>query len=238
MAHLAERTLTELQCSPACLDGNILGQEHSPAYSRREDQCFREYSDQSAGTAEVAHAELILADGSVALVDAEDYPWLSQYVWRKNNNGKGKIYIRRSEGGKTIRLHREIMRASKGQIVDHINGNTLDNRRANLRITDARGNARNRSKGAYRNGRSTSSLYKGVDWVKSRSKYRARITGENGEQIFLGYYTDPIDAARAYDMKAIELYEEYANTNFDCAGEDHAELARKELAGVRDRIAA
>jgi AP2 domain/HNH endonuclease len=92
--------------------------------------------------------------------------------------------------------------------VDHINGNGLDNRRTNLRPATSAENARNR-----RSQRGSSSPYKGVSWIRSRRNWRANLR-VGDRLIHLGSYTDPADAARAYDAAALKYFGEFARLNF------------------------
>jgi hypothetical protein len=94
--------------------------------------------------------------------------------------------------------------------VDHINGDGLDNRRANLRIVTAQQNNWNRR--FRRTGRSK---YTGVTWDGRRDKWRADIY-ENRRKIFLGHFAEEEEAARAYDSAAKENRGEYAVLNFPC----------------------
>ena len=92
--------------------------------------------------------------------------------------------------------------------VDHIDRKRLNNNLSNLRWCTRKENDQNRSK---RN--NTSSVYKGVYFDKKANKWRAQIK-HNGQRINLGYYTDESDAGRAYDLKASELFREFAHLNF------------------------
>ena len=83
-----------------------------------------------------------LADGFYAYVDAADYEWLSRYTWRLYAGG----YAGRHDRGKTIYMHREIMEAPKGTMVDHIDGSKANNCRFNLRMCTRQENQRNRGK--------------------------------------------------------------------------------------------
>ena len=100
----------------------------------------------------------------------------------------------------TISLHRLLTNAPKGMVVDHINGNGLDNRRENIRVVTYTENLRNRGRD-----RANQSGYKGVS-VSGKTRWRARIKHE-GKQITIGYFKTPEDAARAYDAKVKELWE-------------------------------
>ncbi len=104
-------------------------------------------------------------------------------------------------------MHRMIMGEPKGMFVDHIDGNSQNNRRSNLRICTPAQNLQNqRPKGG-------TSRYKGVYFHKKDNKWMAKI-GFNGKNTYLGLFEDEILAARAYDKKAKELFGEFAYLNF------------------------
>jgi hypothetical protein len=94
-------------------------------------------------------------------------------------------------------------------LADHINHNTLDNRKANLRPATREQNAWNMRKKLGKH----SSRFKGVSLLKGLNKWRARI-GYNGRRISIGCYDEEESAARDYDRKAKELYGGYAKCNF------------------------
>ncbi len=102
-----------------------------------------------------------LTQGKFAIVDAEDYDWLIRYKWHACKC-KNTYYASRVRGGKTIKMHREIMRAPKGLVCDHINHNGLDNRKRNLRLCTNAQNCYNQRASA-----TGTSKYKGVSWHKS-----------------------------------------------------------------------
>ena len=149
-----------------------------------------------------------LTQGKVALVDSEDYEELSKHKWyaHKEHN---IWYARRRIGAKTIRMHREILRAERGDIVDHINRDGLDNRRDNLRIVSHRENVLN-SRMPRRRGKT--SRYRGVR-LHSSGLWQARITDEHGQQKLLGYFQEEEDAARAYDKAAQTVHGKFAQLN-------------------------
>ena len=147
-----------------------------------------------------------LTQGKFTIVDAEDYDRLNRYQWYACKC-KSTYYAGRVEGGRTIRMHREIMRAPKGVLVDHINHNGLDNRKSNLRLCTNAQNCYNQR--ASSNG---SSRYKGVSWHKCSRKWSARIRCE-GKFYNLGDFEDEIEAAMVYDDKAVELFGEFAYLN-------------------------
>lgn len=96
-----------------------------------------------------------------------------------------------------------------GTHVDHINRNTLDNRKCNLRICTSQENKRNQ---VCR--KDSISGYKGVGYYKNTGTYVVRINTDLGNRITLGWFTDPVEGAKVYDRKAIELFGEFAYTNF------------------------
>ncbi len=145
-----------------------------------------------------------LSHGQYALVDASDYEWLSQYKWYAGADG----YAIRTEKGKRIFMHRQIMDPREGMLVDHIDRNQANNCRANLRLCTRSQNMRNRGKPA-----STSSRFKGVSLHKRSGKWHAYITFKR-VRIWLGSFLDEVEAARAYDAKAVELFGEFARLNF------------------------
>ncbi|MBA7691068.1 hypothetical protein ES703_99606 [subsurface metagenome] len=148
-----------------------------------------------------------LTQGKFAIVDAEDYDRLNQYKWYASKC-KNTFYACRVEGGTTIRMHREIMRAPKGLICDHIDHNGLHNRKGNLRLCTNAQNSYNQQACA-----TGTSKYKGVCWHKCRSKWSARIRCD-GKFYNLGDFDNEMEAAMAYDNKAAELFGEFAWLNF------------------------
>jgi hypothetical protein len=163
-----------------------------------------------------------LPDGTSSLVDPEDFARFGHLRWclKRKRSQPGRVYVQRTvvrDGRKTaVMLHREIMSAAPGQLVDHRNGDTRDNRRSNLRICTARENTTNvtRSKLQKLGG------YKGVSWHPGARKWQANIcAGEpraNGKrkQVYLGLFTDPVAAAHAYDAAALKHFGEFAALNF------------------------
>ena len=148
-----------------------------------------------------------LGDGLYAYVDATDFEWLNQWTWRvcgayaarhENRNGKPKV----------IFMHREIMKPPKGKVTDHISGNKFDNTRANLRNITPQENQHNRRKQ-----RNASSIYKGVSYSKPARRWKACLDCGK-ERFYLGYFDTEVEAARAYDCKAVEVFGEYARPNF------------------------
>jgi hypothetical protein len=134
-------------------------------------------------------------------VDDEDYEWLNQWKWYAHKVGKikKKYYavrkshdkVKENDGRKLIGMHRIIMNPPKNRVVDHINHNSLDNRRSNLRIVTNRQNMQNlENKG--------SSKYPGVSWYSPKNKWRASIHLKDGWK-HIGYFLNERDAAKAYE---------------------------------------
>jgi len=162
--------------------------------------------------------EIPLTQGKVALVDDEDYEELSEYGWYAHQATKSLCYAGRNNkksNGKTsvIGLHRQVMRAKTGQIVDHINRNGLDNRKQNLRICSHKQNLWNQES------TSGSSKYKGVHLEADKQRpgrkkrWRAKIT-YNKNTVRLGRHLTEEEAAKAYDTAALKHHGEFARLNF------------------------
>ena len=163
--------------------------------------------------------EIPLSDGSVAVVDDADAALISGRTLTISDR---YVYSRRMSNGKRVwtYLARLIAQPAQGEVVDHINGDRLDNRRANLRIVTQAENTKNRRKQKTRAGRPTCG-YKGVNRATDRAGWAARIAVD-GKRISLGYHLDLVDAAKAYDDAARRFFGEHAALNFPRAGEQHA----------------
>jgi hypothetical protein len=145
-----------------------------------------------------------VGNGLFALVDASDYEMVSRYKWHAIRKGP-KTYACCHKGRKLVSMHRMIMRPRKGYVVDHIDGNGLNNRRCNLRectIQQNRANARSRG---------GSSRFVGV--YRRKDKWVAGLQ-YRGKYYYLGLFEDEVEAAKARDRKAYELLGEYAYLNF------------------------
>jgi HNH endonuclease/AP2 domain len=109
----------------------------------------------------------------------------------------------------TLSMHRAIMRAPTGAVVDHINGDTLDNRRSNLRVVTQAQNSRNRRKTP-----GLTSAYKGVYYRAEAKSYPwCAIIQVNGMKVQLGQFMTERDAALAYNAAATRLHGEFARLN-------------------------
>jgi hypothetical protein len=148
-----------------------------------------------------------LNKGMFALVDDGDFERLNQYKWRVAKIGN--TYYAERGGSTGIRMHRDIMGSMcAGKLVDHSNGNGLDNRRCNLRVCTISQNAMN-----GRRATNNTSGYKGVNYHKCKRRYRATIK-KDGKSKHIGLYDTAEAAARAYDKAARMLFGEFARVNF------------------------
>jgi hypothetical protein len=144
-----------------------------------------------------------LGNGLYAYVDAADYERLSRYRWCVVSGG----YVARRSKNKWILRHREFMQPPEGMVVDHHDCNKANNCRFNLRVCRPAENQHNRTK---RPG--TSSRFMGVSYVKRDRKYCA-VIDFHGRRFWLGYFKDEVEAARAYDHKAVECCGPFARVN-------------------------
>lgn len=139
--------------------------------------------------------------------DPEDYDKLKDYSW--HNNGHGYAVSRESETQKQIFAHRIITDCPDELVVDHINHDTLDNRKSNLRVCTHSENMRNMKKPV----RNTSGV-KGVYFDKSANRWRAEIK-VNGKKTYIGVFEKLDDAKIAREKAEIEYFGEFANISSD-----------------------
>lgn len=142
--------------------------------------------------------QISLTQGKIALVDDEVYEWAKDYKWHAFKH-RNTFYVHRSfcdyNGRGTIKLHHAIIGYPlNGLIIDHIDGNGLNNQRSNLRIVTIRKNNQNTKK--HRNGNLV-----GASWCKDRNKWLSQIT-INGKRKNLGRYDTEQEAHDVY-VKAI-----------------------------------
>jgi hypothetical protein len=163
-----------------------------------------------------AYRRIALTEGKFTLVDEDVYYRLNNYGWCAKTCF-GHTYAIRfvdtpKRGSVMVSLHREIMNAPKGLLVDHKDRNTLDNRRENLRLATYAQNSCNCDSSIDKT--KTSSRYIGVHLRKKSGKWVATIR-INREKTWLGSYDNEIDAAKAYDTAARKHHGEFARLNFD-----------------------
>lgn len=153
--------------------------------------------------------EISLTKGKIAIVDAADAEMVNRHKWYAATCGSSTFYASTKvhEGGKAkhVLMHRLITGAVSGQVVDHVNGDGLDNRRTNLRITTTQGNAWN-----HRGQRGAKSQYRGLSFYGGMFYVRIFVNGRNQ---YLGRYTDERLAARVFDFAAVKHFGEYARLN-------------------------
>lgn len=150
-----------------------------------------------------------LTNGGVALVDDEDFERIAAHRWRGQRIGR-TVYAARGEylgkyKTRTIYMHREILTAPVGVLVDHEDGDGLNNRRANIRFATKTQNAWNQPP-------ADPSRFKGVSWHKAWRRWIAYYTSGR-RQIVIGGFHDPVEAARAYDAEIVKVRGQFAFTN-------------------------
>lgn len=168
-----------------------------------------------------------LRGGGHAFVDESDWPEVSKYKWsRYKHRLSDTLFYARMRvlvdytvfdgvkyGGKykDVFMHRFLLKPEKNQIIDHRNGNGLDNTRDNLRVCSRRENSAN-----SRLSKANSSGYKGVCFYKNDKKWGARIGNPREPGYHLGLYDNPREAAIAYNKAAKKRYGKFAFLNKVC----------------------
>lgn len=142
--------------------------------------------------------------GQTFVFDAEDILTVKKYTWGISAGGYVSANL---PGGDVLMLHSLLMGAIKGLWIDHISRNKLDNRKSNLRYVSPQQNSFN--SGISKN---NTTGYKGVYYDKNRKKYQAEIMCSR-KKYHLGRFDTALEAAKAYNQKAIELFGEYAFLN-------------------------
>ena len=152
-------------------------------------------------------AYITLTKGHEAIIDAEDVHMVDSGNWYAMIAGNTVYACRRVHSGmhsRVVLLHRVLMEPPDGLVVDHIDGNGLNNRRrasnCNIRIATRSQNLMN--SGIYKH---NSSGFRGVSWDKAKQKWRANIMMD-GRSMHLGYFLTPEDASATYERVSKELY--------------------------------
>jgi len=159
------------------------------------------------------YALIPLTQNKLTIIDLEDVERVSRYNWHIQKCKK-QVYAATidydiNSKTKLILLHRFILNPPPKKQIDHINRNTLDNRRNNLRICTNRQNCRNKPKA----NKTSSSKYKGVWHNKRNNKWYAIISMDKRKVKQKSHLTE-IEAAKTYDRLALKLFGEFAYLNF------------------------
>ncbi len=159
-----------------------------------------------------------LTRGYYAKIDNDDFEYLSKWQWRVMEhplNSKGSVlrYAYRYENHYATYLHREILGLKKGdgKMVDHANGDGLDNRRNNLRVCTRSENARNRRKWVLK---AKQSKYKGVSIIPNPKSPKFGVAVMvDGKNKHFGCFESEIEAAKKYNEIASKFYGKFAKLN-------------------------
>jgi hypothetical protein len=166
-----------------------------------------------------------------ALIDDEDLELVKDFCWRANQHGYAIAHAKGSKPYKTVFMHRIIAGTPNGMETDHIDGNRLNNCRLNLRICTHQENCQNTRK---RRG-DLLSQFKGVTWFynkqTSQGYWAAQISGKR-----IGYFDSEIEAALAYDAKALKLFGEFAALNFSSLKMIYTHVLNKGGKGVKSPL--
>lgn len=142
------------------------------------------------------------------IIDNDDIELVTSSSWLLIKRSRDKFgYVRTKRNGIVVFLHRLIIEAKKGEIVDHINGNSLDNRKRNLRIVTNSQNLMNRGKQS-----NNTTGYCGVTLDKRDGIYNAQIK-KRGIRFHLGRFRTAKEAALAYNKAAVKLHGQFAKLN-------------------------
>lgn len=151
-----------------------------------------------------------LTQGKVALVDDEDFKWLSQWKWQLKTDRSGNQYASRMQSGpngvrKLVLMHIVVKPPPEGMINDHRDGNGINNQKQNLRAATRSQNCMNR-RSRKQHG------FKGIAFQKNLKKWTASVRTK-GKYYHLGVFGTAREAAEAYNAKAVELFGSFANLN-------------------------
>lgn len=144
------------------------------------------------------------------VIDVEDIKKVVQYKWNACRFRGKDLYVKTLSSGSSVYLPNVILgiETNRKIHIDHINRNTLDNRKENLRACTPSQNLFNRGKNS-----NNKSGFKGVSWNKEKKKWIVRITKPGGRQAHVGYFNSKIEGAKAFNEAALKYHKEYACLN-------------------------
>ena len=155
--------------------------------------------------------EIVLTKGQKAIVDQDDFWLLRMFKWHSDNG-----YASNMDLGA---MHRFIMGTPKDMVVDHIDGNRLNNSRSNLRVVTQQQNQSNRRKGYGK------SKYVGVAWDGAFERWKVSVM-HKGKPHYVGVFRDDVDAANAYNEASNKLRGEHAGKNAIDGYSNDADIAK------------
>lgn len=177
--------------------------------------------------------EVSLSQGAVALIDDEDFPLIQNHTWwaYRRRLSSHADYAFTTIKKRTVFMHRRIMSAARGQVVDHANGDGLDNRRANLRLCTVSQNGANRH--AVPIGEAG---FRGVHRSSKPGRpYRVRIIA-NRIRYYGGYFDCAIEAAKMADALALKHFGEFASLNFPEGYPLHGDVHKSQSASPQTEL--
>lgn len=156
--------------------------------------------------------EIVLSQGTVSVVDASDYEWLNQWKWSlaiRKSERQTRYYafrnVRTNVGSTVLYMHRALLNAPRGVLIDHRDGNGLNNQHYNLRLCNKTQNAANSKKQPGRTSR-----HKGVCWNKVVGKWAAYIKCGD-KHLCLGFFDSEDFSAITYANEASKMFGEFAH---------------------------
>ena len=160
--------------------------------------------------------EILLSHNKKTQVDDDDYEELIKVNWFAyriaGTSHTGKVYLYGYKAGRKVQgkkywIHNIIMKPSEGLVVDHIDGDPLNNQKSNLRVCTKKENSFNRGK------RCSGKTSKFLGVSRDKKKFVAKIKLD-GKTRHIGSFSSEIDAAKVYDEMAKKLFGKFARLNF------------------------